>query len=1161
MRAEKNLSPSSRAQDGVAEIMACEDKIFVARAYRAILERDPDDSGLDNYLTQLRAGAQKSSILIELHLSPEGQAKNLYVNGLDQMVAAYRRKQLSFWGRLLSLFSVYSSSSGANARENDAKSASVDANVLQAEARLALRTRKAFIERAYGDILGRKPDDAGASFYLERLSVGVPEAVILEELSQSDEAVAREQALLAAQALRKRQEQFELAISARSVDELMTFNGELFVDCAHKTFLERMPTTSEVDALVPLLKSKQAKLDVLAKLRWSGEGMKIRSYVKGVDELLGATRGKFESTRQTRHQFETATNNLWFDLTTSMEWTGGVVGIIRAELELAAGLKRANPKLRFSVCYGAGFVQIPESELSWLLRAENVADAYMQFFGRYKKADDEIENKIPAIAKLRLPAPINAELHHPFRAGDVLLSVGWMDSQKEAYFSRVKDVLPSLCLVYLVYDIILARSETSIFYHELGRAKFKRYLNWISNSCDLILYGGNTAKTDTMALQAEMGWPSPPGIAVQFGTDIVKVSDKLRDEDVLADLGVTEPFVLTVGTVEPRKNHETLYRAMLIALSLNARSTPQLVICGRPLGQVSDFVDTMERDPRVSGKIVRVAPTDPQLAVLYRRCQFTLLPSLYEGWSLTLPESLGNGKFCLAADTPPLREIGQEMVDYVHPWDAKGWAEKILRYSTDARSLADCEAKIAKRWVPNRWQDTAIAIHQSVTDFATSHSARALDPQIWLDITTSFLDWQGGVSGIIRSELTFARQLNELSPNVHFFAYASGAMFEVRRDLLLWLFDGADLHDAYASFQEFWRQHESSCTGYRNPFIASGVYPGHPAELREFPANSIVLFTCIDWALSRCKAAVAMRKKNSQVSISQLLYDFTPILFPHLHSPETCKAYGPFIEYVSEHFDHLVYGGRTAQRDGILIQKKSGWRTPVSDFMEFGSDIAAPVHSRIVSSSKDKETLAKLGVADKFIMTVGTIEPRKNHETLYKAYLTLLARPDVAELPQMLFIGRKGWKTDDFLSIFQADARVKGRIIILSPSDEELDALYRNCLFTLLPSHYEGWSLTLPESLSYGKFCLTSNADPLRETGRELVEYVDPFDTFAWADRILFYATHERELSEREAYIRSHWVPLDWKSATSRLLNAITLAHAKLFDDDYRPRSAGMVVF
>lgn len=92
-------------------------------------------------------------------------------------------------------------------------------------------------------------------------------------------------------------------------------------------------------------------------------------------------------------------------------------------------------------------------------------------------------------------------------------------------------------------------------------------------------------------------------------------------------------------------------------------------------------------------------------------------------------------------------------------------------------------------------------------------------PTIWYDLTLSYLHWQGGISGIVRTELTYARYLKKLNPETRFFAHYADYLFEVTEDRLLWLFNDDDLSVAYKNFQGYWKTHESQGTGHRNPFV------------------------------------------------------------------------------------------------------------------------------------------------------------------------------------------------------------------------------------------------------------------------------------------------------------------------------------------------------
>lgn len=997
------------------------------------------------------------------------------------------------------------------------------------------RNGEEFVQACYRAILQRDADESGLAHHLDVLAKGASKVAIAGGLAGSDEAISRGVSHTRI-AIRARQmamrEKNSLPRIVTSSPLLLALVEKAAFRAKAKRYHERMPGSGdEAEVVLP----KPVIIERISPSVW---------------------RDRYSTMAANKPSF-------WFDLTTALQWTGGVVGIVRAELEMASGLSKVHGNVRFSMQVDQGFVEIPHSEIEWLLKADNVADAYMRFFGRYRDSED-------APRFIRIQAPDINGFFHPYSAGDAIFSVGWMDSQKENYFSLLKVELPSIHLAYLVYDTILLGENTRHFYNPIGSDQFERYLKWISHNCDFILYGGETARKDTESYQQAKGWPTPPGKAIMFGTDIVKLSDDTDADALLREVGVTGPFIMTVGSIEPRKNHETLYRAYLLATEIAQKPLPQLVICGKPMWRVDDLVDTLARDPRLEGRVLCCTPTDTQLAALYSNCQFTLLPSLYEGWSLTLPESLGQGKFCLAADTPPLKEIGRDLIDYVEPFDVRGWAEKIVEYSECTAKLRSREDRIVSEWPTMRWVDSA----QMAFDYLDT-ARRTIAPQhprteglhdplgwrpptIWMDLTLSFLEWNGSVNGIVRAELMYARLLKKLAPNTRFFAYESGHFFEIADDFLTWLHTDGDLSQAYDWFHVFWRQHEEAGTGYRSVLRSGEATTDNPAYLKDFAPNSLLFFAGIDFGsynaegqavLNRIQQIERHIKPDTNVLRTQLIYDFTPLLYPHLHMAQTVQGYLPFIDYVSNHFDYIIYGGRTAQRDGRVIQQEKGWRTPPSDFIEFGSDInPAMKKDRAFHSEKDGNTLEALGITSDYVMTIGTIEPRKNHEALYKAYLMML-QGNMLDTPlQMVFVGKKGWKSDDLLANIEADGRVRGKILMLTPGDEELDTLYRNCRFTLLPSFYEGWSLTLPESLSYGKFCLVSDVDPLRETGGDLVEYIHPLDTLRWAERIAHYANNPFEVQTWESRIKAGWEPRTWQSSAGMLIELLWKAHRNAYD-------------
>jgi Domain of unknown function (DUF4214) len=71
--------------NSLEEILELHDEAFVKAAYRAILGRVPDPSGLENYLSQVRAGVNKAQILRELAQSPEGVATTRGLRGMQHI--------------------------------------------------------------------------------------------------------------------------------------------------------------------------------------------------------------------------------------------------------------------------------------------------------------------------------------------------------------------------------------------------------------------------------------------------------------------------------------------------------------------------------------------------------------------------------------------------------------------------------------------------------------------------------------------------------------------------------------------------------------------------------------------------------------------------------------------------------------------------------------------------------------------------------------------------------------------------------------------------------------------------------------------------------------------------------------------------------------------
>lgn len=156
-----------------------------------------------------------------------------------------------------------------------------------------------------------------------------------------------------------------------------------------------------------------------------------------------------------------------------------------------------------------------------------------------------------------------------------------------------------------------------------------------------------------------------------------------------------------------------------------------------------------------------------------------------------------------------------------------------------------------------------------------------------------------------------------------------------------------------------------------------------------------------------------------------------------------------------------------------------------------------------------------------FVLCVGNLETRKNNWRIATAWQMLRDSLPAESMPRLIFAGRSGWMNDDFDQFAKSTGNLGGYIQVVSgPSDSELAFLYRNCLFTVMASLYEGWGLPVGESLSSGKTAVISNVSSLPEVGGDLVRYCDPLSASSIMQACKDLILNPDEVAKLEARIR-----------------------------------------
>jgi glycosyltransferase involved in cell wall biosynthesis len=160
---------------------------------------------------------------------------------------------------------------------------------------------------------------------------------------------------------------------------------------------------------------------------------------------------------------------------------------------------------------------------------------------------------------------------------------------------------------------------------------------------------------------------------------------------------------------------------------------------------------------------------------------------------------------------------------------------------------------------------------------------------------------------------------------------------------------------------------------------------------------------------------------------------------------------------------------------------------------------AADSQFRPVSDAAVMAVKERFGLPERYLLTVGTIEPRKNLNRLLDA-LALLQQRNIDV--HLVVVGSLGWLYQDFLNRLEQFEHRRSVILTGFVPDSDLPAVYSGATATVLPSIYEGFGLPVLESMACGTPVLSSNAASLPELGGEAARYFDPLNVDELAEAI-----------------------------------------------------------
>jgi glycosyltransferase involved in cell wall biosynthesis len=228
------------------------------------------------------------------------------------------------------------------------------------------------------------------------------------------------------------------------------------------------------------------------------------------------------------------------------------------------------------------------------------------------------------------------------------------------------------------------------------------------------------------------------------------------------------------------------------------------------------------------------------------------------------------------------------------------------------------------------------------------------------------------------------------------------------------------------------------------------------------------------------------------------IHDMVPSLFPDVTEERFVTLHDSVLRSIDVDRDWVVCISESTKRDFMQV-------TGMNEDRIFAVPLAASpdIFRPEENEARLTSVLGRFGLVDRrYVLSLSTLEPRKNLTRLVSAFAAVAANTDLRDVCLVL-VGAVGWKSEPLTEAIRASGLPSERLMMLGHvPDEDLSALLTGASVFAYPSLYEGFGLPPLEAMQCGVPVVTSNTSALPEVVGDAAICIDPTSDHAIAQAI-----------------------------------------------------------